>query len=159
MSEDRNNRHSERPARSGVQIFALVLAILYFAQAAIGVYLINTGLAEWVNTAPHYYPLKPIGSNFEISLGTIALTGIVPGILLALLFARITKARVRANAVGVAFVWLVFLMFGATTGAWSSGFHPGFMVLAILPALYTACVVACARSMRATLGAGAGSAS
>ena len=152
MSEDSDNRHSKRPARSGAQIFALVLAILCLVQVAIGIYLISTGLAEWMNTAPRSYPLRPIGTNFEISLGTIALSGIVPGVLLALLFARITKARVRANAVGVAFVWLVFITFGAGTGAWDGGFHPGFMILAILPALYTACVVACGRSLRAALG-------
>jgi hypothetical protein len=156
MSGHESGRHGERPERSGAQTFALVLAILFFAQAAVGIYLIYTGVAEWMGSGPHYDPtIKPLGTSFEISLGTFALTGLVPGALLSLLFARATKARLRANVIGVAFVWLVLFVFGLLVGAWQGGLHLGIVVLAVLPALYTACVVAYVRGMRSGTDGGA----
>ena len=149
MRGQEGGRHGQRSARSGAQVFALVLAILFFAQAAVGICLIYTGVVEWMGSEPHYDPtIMPLGTNFEISFGSFALTGLVPGVLLALLFGRVTKARLRANAIGVAFVWLVLFAFGLIVGAWQGGPHLGIMALAMLPALYTACVVAYARGMR-----------
>jgi hypothetical protein len=160
MSGQKDNRHGEKNARTGAQVVALVLAIVFLVQAACGICLICHGVVEWMGTTTYYYSaIKPIGTSFDISIGTIALTGVVPGILLLLLFARITRVRVRANGVGVAFTWLVFLVFSVVTGAWQGGAHLAFLVLAIAPVLYTACAVACARSRRSGSNAGHGSAS
>jgi hypothetical protein len=156
MRGHEGSRHGERPVRSGARTFALVLAILFFAQAVVGIHLIYAGAVEWMGSGPRYDPtIKPIGTSFEISLGTFALTGLVPGALLALLFARATKARLRANVIGVAFVWLALFVFGLLVGAWQGGLHLGIMILAVLPALYTACVVAYARVMRSGTDGGA----
>lgn len=153
MSEREDRRYSGKAKHSGAQIFALALAILFLVQAACGVYLIYQGVIDWavVEQRP-LSEVTPIGTNFDISLGTFALTGIVPGILSALLYARITKARVRINGICAALMWLGFLAFGAVTGVFQGGVHLGYLILAIAPVLYTVCVVACAKSMKSNVG-------
>ncbi|MGI6217329.1 MAG: hypothetical protein ACOYIK_06925 [Coriobacteriales bacterium] len=147
MNELKASRNSEKPARSGAQIFALVLAILFLLQVACGIFLIHQGVVEWMEEGSYYTGTTPVNINFETALGTVALTGLVPAILLLFLFVRITKARVYANWVGVAFEWLVVIWFGLVTGAFQGGIHPGFLLIVIAPVLYTVCVIFCARIM------------
>ena len=147
VTDQVDERHDGRPARSRAQLGALLLAILFLAEAACGIFLMCQGIAEWMQASHAYAQAKPFGTNFEISLGTVALARVVPGVLSLALSFRVTRARLRANGVCVALVWLAFLAIGAATGAWQGGIHLRYLVAAVVPALYTACVVACARDM------------
>ena len=148
VTEKADERRDGRPARSRTQIGALLLAILFLAEAAFGIFLIRQGMAEWIQTSHAYSQARPIGSNFEISLGTIAVARVVPGILSLSLSFRITRARLRANVACAMLMWLAFLALGETTGAWQGWINPRYLATAVVPTLYTACVLVCVRDLR-----------
>lgn len=151
MSKQQDDRRNEGSVRTGAQVGALLLAVFLFVVAAYGAYLIYRG---FIVRADAQSSGIDIVFNFDLTFGALAFVAIVPGILLVLLFIRITKARVITNGICVAVTWLAFLMVGYAFGAWQGWIHIPYMALVVVPALYTACVVGCAESIGSHLNAG-----
>lgn len=160
-----------KPPRTGAQKAILVLGVLFLIASALGVFLVFflSGLFlssvgyegdPGIMTFGYLLEFSMLGlfSGLLVFLGMMMIPLAVPGIAAVLLYVKLTKARVIANAIIVGVMW-AFLLYvfvgdvvqglGSTSGSFDIDQLVSYLELAIAPALYTACIVSCNRDLKA----------